>query len=217
MEVFIKASNISPKLGENFSLHGSLTPNQKTNLTKLDLIGGYKLTVQQGETKVVITPIDAKVTPKELNINNQNQLVFSAKNFSNIDYRPISEETSEILEFRRGIFPSYKIEEIEESIIGDRLLLNFLDQSIAFTIIGSEASQEEEANIKYGSWDLPNQDNITRGPSFIFKKYNNTSLSPVLEIHNPLNNSFYKIYKNEASQNFEVEEFSDTDEFFSAY
>jgi len=216
MEVFIKVSNIGQNLGENFSLHGALTPSQKTNVTRLDLLGGYVLLVGQNETKVIITPLDVKVTPKEININSQKEIVFSAENFYNSEYRPVDPGTSEILEFRNEIFPNYKIEEIDESIVGDRILIDFLDKSIAFTITGSELSTEEAATIKYGFWNPVYVDGITTGPSFIFKKFNDTSISPVLEIHDPYSRSFFEVSKESGSQNFKIKEFVDTDTLYFA-
>jgi hypothetical protein len=205
MEVFIKLSSIGQNLGENFSLHGSLTPSQKTNLTRIDLLGGYVLQVGQNEIKVIITPLDVKATPKELNINSQNQIEFSAQNFYNTDYRPLDPTTSEITEFRSEIFPTYKIEEIGESIIGDRILIDFLDKSIAFTIISSSTSQEEAANIKIGSWSLPDSEGVVlSGPSFIFKKYNDNSIPPMLEIHDPYVRSFYRITKEGGDDSFVI-------------
>jgi hypothetical protein len=217
MDVFIKASSIGEKLGDNFSAYGSLTQSNKINLTRVDLLGGTVITFSENESSIFIESLDVKTTVIQFNINNQKNITFSAKDLYDSSYREINEETGQIEPFTEGIFSIHLIEEISESIIGDRILLDFLDKSIPFTISYIESVPEESAFIKIGYFSTVEQDGLLPGPVFYFKYYSDQSISPSLEIHDEDNHAFYIVSKENGDQDFKIKEFADTDAFYTVF
>lgn len=217
MEIFIKASSMGEKLGDNFSVYGSLTPSNKTNITRVDLLGGIVIAFSTNESLIFIDPLDVKITPIQFNINYQKNITFSAKDLYDSSYREINEETGEVEPFTEGIFSTHLIEEISESIVGDRILLDFLDKSIPFTISYIESVPEESAFIKIGYFSIVEQDGLLPGPVFYFKYYSDQSIPPSLEIHDENNHAFYIVSKENGDQVFKIKEFADTDAFYTVF
>jgi hypothetical protein len=205
------------KLGDNFSVYGSLTPSNKTNITRVDLLGGIVIAFSTNESLIFIDPLDVKITPIQFNINYQKNITFSAKDLYDSSYREINEETGEVEPFAEGIFSTHLIEEISESIVGDRILLDFLDKSIPFTISYIESVPEESAFIKIGYFSIVEQDGLLPGPVFYFKYYSDQSIPPSLEIHDENNHAFYIVSKENGDQVFKIKEFADTDAFYTVF
>jgi hypothetical protein len=202
MQVLIRASKVSEKLGANFRVYGSLNPTELV-LGYLDLLGGYVLDVSENETKIIISPLGVANIPNfELDINEENTINLTAEDFSYTDYRPRDENT-EISYFREAIFPSEKMEEIEQVQEGDPVSINYFDQSFSYIISYNETS--EGLNTKIGSAESLN--------IFIFEKKIDGSSPANLDIYDIERNCYYEIFKDEDSENFKIREYIYSDIF----
>jgi len=202
MQVLIRASKVSEKLGANFRVYGSLNPTELV-LGYLDLLEGYVLDVSENETKIIISSLDTTNIPNfELEIDEENTISLTAEDFSYTDYRPRDENT-EIIHFREAIFPSEKMEEIEQLQEGDPVSINYFDKSFSYIISYNETS--EGLNTKIGSAESLN--------IFIFEKKIDGSSPANLDIYDIERNCYYEIFKDEDSENFKIREYIYSDIF----
>jgi hypothetical protein len=208
MQVLIRASKVSEKLGVNFRVYGSLNPTELV-LSYLDLLGGYVLDVSENETKIIISPLDATNIPNfELEIDEENTISLTAENFSYTDYRPRDENT-EIIHFREEIFPSEKMEEIEQLQESESVLIDYFNKSNSFTISYQETY--EGLNIKIGSKEPFDTETNSPLPFFIFEKKADGSSPANLEIHETVTNTYYEVSKDEDAENFKIREYINSD------
>jgi hypothetical protein len=210
MQVFIKASNISDSLGEEFSAFGSLTPEIIVLLNRFDLLEGFVLNVEENETKAIISPVNVKTSSFELNINKENQSGFTIENLANTTFRP-RDGSGELIPLREEIFPQEKIEEIEEANTGYPILLDFLDKSIDFTIVDFNSEVVNEINtITKIAINGEEENAEVQYPFFISTEFfdqNGRILDTIVEIYDQENSAYYKISKEESSQDFKIKEY----------
>jgi hypothetical protein len=213
MQVFIKASNISDTLGEEFSVFGSLTPESITILTRQGLLIGSILSVTENETKLIVSPLELKINPFEVNINSSNTVPFEAVFFSETDFRPL-DENGEITYFREEVFPQEKIEEIEESRTSDLILLDFFNKSISFTFTDFDFELENGIYTvtKIAKNQIEEEEEPLESPFLISTEFFDIngrilSMNTEIEIFDPQNLIYYKISKDSGDTNYKIKEY----------
>ena len=222
MQVFIKTSNIPERLGFNFSVFGSLTPNSIVVLSKSELLGGSIIEVAENETKIIIQSIESITFPIEVNINTQNKIPFTASSFVNTTFRPTT-ENGEIESFREEVFPDHIVEQIIYSKIGESIFIDFFNRSEQFTILESEFEIDESqvlTNIKIGyanpQFDVESEESILNFPYFICTSSSENLENPFnLEIHDPQLGVSYEVTKIEGSEGFSIKEYIYTDKILT--
>lgn len=212
MQVFIKTSSIPEVLGDNFSVYGSLTPQDLNILSRSDIINGYILQVLDEEVKVIISPLDTFVQNIEVDIDTENETPFKAESFSNTGFRPVN-ENDEISFFREEIFPEEKIEEIQLADEGYPIHLDFLDRSIDFVFTDSERVLQPDGTLlfaKIAKNTIEGEEDPLVFPFFVWMQNFDESfnlISSVLDIYDPQKNLHYKVSRNESDTNFVVKEY----------
>jgi hypothetical protein len=213
MQVFIKASNISGKLGEEFSVFGSLTPESITILSRQGLLIGSILSVVENETKLIVSPLELNINPFEVNINSSNIVPFEAVFFSETDFRPL-DENGEITYFREEVFPQEKIEEIEEATTNYPILLDFFNKSISFTFTDFDFELENGIYTvtKIAKNQIEEEEEPLESPFLISTEFFDIngrilSMNTEVEIFDPQNLIYYKISKDSGDTNYKIKEY----------
>lgn len=209
-KIFLSLKNISAHLGLNFSVRSNSSKSSILNLTLSDLMIGHLIEVDDEASSIFIKPKDINVGEFELPINRQNTHEIKASTYTEGAFRPTTPDGS-VTEFRKELFPSYKIQEIKESVIGETVCIDFFNSSIKFKI--SSVINNSSGSITKTAITEYDQQNDAPMRFFTLKTSNGTQEFLSLDIYDLHSSSCCTVVYESETSNFYIKEFHSSDLF----